>query len=412
MLRSYLRIAFKVLLRRPFFTFVSLFAISFTLLVLTMATSIIDHLWGPMAPETRQDRTLGLYYMQMTGDDWIWDGGPGYRMLDDHVRTLPDVERVAIFTEQALVASYQTGEKTELWAKRTDGQFWQVFDFEFVEGRPITDDDERNAAPVAVINVATRERLFGDRPAVGESLAIDGQRFSVVGVVANVSSLRFNPFSDVWVPISTAKNSSYREGFFGDFKAVVVAHDRADLGSITAEFKARLPNIQLPDPEHYDKVEASLDTAVEWAAKDFFGKYEESQSARFWGAIALLGFLFMLLPSVNLVNVNVSRIMERASEIGVRKAFGASSRTLVAQFVVENLVLTLIGGALGFLLSLGALELLSGSGFVPYAEFELNLRVFGVGLALALFFGLISGVYPAWRMSRLDPVEALRGRSR
>lgn len=423
MLRSYLRIALKVMHRRPFFTFVSLFAISFTLVVLTIASAILDHLFGPMAPETRQDRTVGLYYQQMSGDDWIWDGSPGYALLDQQVRTLPDVERVTLFTENMLVASYQTGEKTELYSKRTDGQFWQVFDFELLEGRAITDDDEANAAPVAVINASTRKRLFGDQPATGQTLALDGQSFQVVGVVADVSSLRRNPFSDVWVPISTAKSSGYREGIFGDFRALIVARDRADLPRIRAEFQSRLAHIQLPDPEHYDTLEAGLDSWFEWNAKGFFGElgfdaYDGFQdqadgnlSARFWASILLIGFLFMLLPSVNLINVNVSRIMERSSEIGVRKAFGASSRTLVGQFIVENLVLTLIGGALGLLLSQGALELLSGTGLVPYADFDVNLRVFGYGLLIALFFGLLSGVYPAWRMSRLDPIEALRGRS-
>ena len=104
--------------------------------------------------------------------------------------------------------------------------------------------------------------------------------------------------------------------------------------------------------------------------------------------------------------------MERASEIGVRKAFGASSRTLVGQFIVENLVLTMIGGLCGFLLSAIVLRALNESGLIPYAQFTLNYRVFLYGLALATFFGLLSGVYPAWRMSRLHPVAALKGASR
>jgi putative ABC transport system permease protein len=120
----------------------------------------------------------------------------------------------------------------------------------------------------------------------------------------------------------------------------------------------------------------------------------------------------MLLPAVNLINLNTSRIMERASEIGVRKAFGASSRTLVGQFVIENLVLTLVGAAIGFVVSAMALGAINGSGWIQYAELSLNYRIFGWGAALAVVFGLLSGVYPAWRMSRLHPVQALKGASR
>jgi putative ABC transport system permease protein len=119
---------------------------------------------------------------------------------------------------------------------------------------------------------------------------------------------------------------------------------------------------------------------------------------------------FMILPTVNLVNINLSRILDRSSEIGVRKAFGASSWTLVGQFVVENVVLTLVGGAIGLVLAGAALHAINASGVIPYAQLALNFRVFLYGLAIALFFGLFSGVYPAWRMSRLHPVMALRGR--
>jgi putative ABC transport system permease protein len=112
---------------------------------------------------------------------------------------------------------------------------------------------------------------------------------------------------------------------------------------------------------------------------------------------------------VNLVNLNTSRIMERASEIGVRKAFGASSRTLVGQFIVENLVLTLVGAAIGFVLAAWLLQVINTSGVIQYAELSLNYRIFGWGVLLAMAFGLLSGVYPAWRMSRMHPVQALKG---
>jgi putative ABC transport system permease protein len=120
----------------------------------------------------------------------------------------------------------------------------------------------------------------------------------------------------------------------------------------------------------------------------------------------------MLLPTVNLININVSRILERASEIGVRKTFGASSWTLVGQFVIENVVLTLIGGLIGFVLSFAVLRGITAAGILAHAEFHMNYRVFLIGMLMTLFFGLFSGVYPAWRMSRLHPVQALRGASR
>ena len=101
--------------------------------------------------------------------------------------------------------------------------------------------------------------------------------------------------------------------------------------------------------------------------------------------------------------------MERSSEIGVRKAFGASSKTLVWQFIVENVIITLIGGLISLLMAAIVLHIINQSDIIPYAQLSLNLRIFCYSLIICLFFGLFSGVYPAFKMSRMFPVEALRG---
>jgi putative ABC transport system permease protein len=415
MLRNYLKIALKVLLRRKFFTFISLFAVSFTLVVLMVAVAFLDHIFGPRAPETRADRTLGIYRLDMSapGGRGHWNGGAGYRFLDRYLRTLPDVENISFFMEAQPAYAYQHGEKIETYLKRTDGAFWQILDFTFLEGGPYSEEDEKNRNFVAVINEATRRKFFGDQTAVGKMIEIEAQRFRVVGVVANVPILRLIPFSDVWVPISTLKTNAYRDELVGDFVGLILARSAADFPEIKAEVQARLQQVEFPDPRQWNQLRGQAQTFFEFIAQQFFHDEEgRDQSLKLLLTIIAMGGLFMLLPTVNLMNINVSRIMERASEIGVRKAFGASSWTLVGQFVTENVLLTLIGGAIGFVLSRFVLQAIEASGWFPYANFDLNARIFLGALGCAIIFGLLSGVYPAWKMSRLNPVAALKGGGR
>ena len=411
MIGNYLKIALKVLLRRRFYTFISLFGIAFTLVVLTVAAAFLDHVFGAHPPETRADRTRGVYMIYTANATTTRTVTfPGYAFLDRYVRTLPGVERVSLYTFQEKVVTYKDGARIEAYRKYTDGAFWQILDFRFLEGGPFTakDDEERNR--VAILNATTRQRFFGDQPAVGRTVEIDGERFRVVGVVEDVSYLRITPFADVWLPIGTIKNESYRTAFLGNFMAAILAPRAADLPRIAEEYRSALARVESPTPGRFTVVSGGIDTPFGMLSRMLFSnKLAENRSPQLLGWLLGIAFLFMLLPTVNLVNISVSRILERASEIGVRKAFGASSRTLVGQFLVENLVLTLIGGLVGFLLAALVVAAINGSGLFPYARFTFNHRVFLYGFLLTLFFGVLSGVYPAWKMSRLHPVDALKG---
>jgi putative ABC transport system permease protein len=414
MLRNYLKVAWKVLLRRKFFTAISLFGISFTLVVLMVATAILDHMWAAYPPETRQSRTLTVYRAQLLGPHSTWNSAPGYRLLDRYARNLPGVERFSIASGPGSVQSFVAGQKITSQMRRTDAEYWKILDFDFVEGGPFNTQDVAEARFVAVINQTTRDKLLGEGSALGRTIEADGQRFRVVGVVPDVSATRTTAYADLWVPITTSKSDFYKEQIMGEFKGIALLVPGASREALKEEFRSRLKRVDLPDPKQYTTVVARFETPFEGVAGEMFGGRgeEETHTERLWGAIILAALLFMLLPTVNLVNLNVSRIMERASEVGVRKAFGASSRTLVGQFVVENIMLSLIGGAIGLLLSVVALGALNQSQLIPYADFHLNLRIFLYGVALAVVFGVVSGVYPAWRMSRLNPVQALKGATR
>lgn len=414
MLKHYVLLSLKVLLRRKFFTFVSIFGISFTLMVLMVVTAIADHRLGPGKPETAQSRMLGVRYATMTGPSNRSGGNPGFRLFT-YAQNLPGVELLSVFSSpNGAVTLYVNGERMTRAFKYTDAAFWQILDFEFLEGAPYVAADVAQARPVAVINRSTRARLFGDRDAVGQVIEAEDINYRVVGVVEDVPILRFEPYSDIWVPYTTQRSEAYRTGLMGRFWLLALARDRAAFAGIRDEFNARLSRAEFDDPRRFNRIVAPFETKFESFARNSPFADSESTEPQTWRLVlflAIAALLFVALPTVNLINLNVSRILERASEIGVRKAFGAPARTLVGQFVVENVVLTVVGGLAGLALSGAVLRAINQSGVLPYSQLAVNVRVFGYGMLIAVVFGLLSGVYPAWRMARLHPVSALRGGS-
>ncbi len=411
MLTNYLKLAWKVLQRRKVFTAISLFGTSFTLVVLTVAVALFDHTLSPMPPEVHLDRTLVMNRARMQGDGNTWQGPPGYKLVNDYARHLPGVELMTVQTEGSLATSFVDGRKIESTLKHTDAEFWRVYQFAFLEGSAYGGADVDSARLVMVINETSRTRFFGEASALGRYIDADGQRFRVIGVVRDVPSLR-TPSADLYAPLSTQKSKGWQEEYLGEFTPAFLLAQNARPEDVRAELHSRMATWKSPEKSNWKTLSANLETPFEGMGRNLYpGDTEFTRTYGGFLTMLLAGasLMFMALPAINLVNLNVSRIMERAPEIGVRKAFGASSRTLVVQFVVENLALTLIGGVIGFLLAGFVLRSINQSGLIPYAALTLNLRIFVWGIALAVVFGLLSGVYPAWRMSRVHPVVALKG---
>ncbi|MGV3504634.1 MAG: ABC transporter permease [Adhaeribacter sp.] len=409
MLKNYLKIAWKVLLRRKFFTFISLFGISFTLMILMVASSLIDHATGPVRPETRLDRTLFVNFIRLTGKDGQMSTFPSRYFMNHYVASMKTPEKIAFSKMFKGVNSYVNNKRVALDLRYADATFWEVLEFEFLEGQPYNQKENREAARVAVITEHARRQYFGDQvSAVGKTLVADGVRYLVKGVVKDVAISRLNSYADIWVPLTLAPASAGDTGLHGDYMAILQAASPAGLDDMKAEYQRIVSRVKLPDPKHFDTFSSHADGILEGMVRQLMGNGEHSNLGKFFGMVFLVTLLFMLMPTINLVNINVSRILERSSEIGVRKAFGASSRTLIGQFLVENIFLTLLGGALGLVLSVGMMQLINDSNVIAHANLQLNWRLFAIGIALSLLFGLISGVYPAYKMSKLQAVEALK----
>ncbi|MGI4832766.1 MAG: ABC transporter permease [Janthinobacterium lividum] len=413
MLLSYLKIAWRGWQRRKFFTAISLFGISFTLMMLVVLFALFDHAVGARAPERRTDRLLFINRMVLQGPEAQGSSSVGYAFLERHVRPLRTPEVVSVneaYPVNIMLYVGQQGIKAD--RRYTDGNLWRVLDFDFVAGRPYNATEVRDAAHVLVLNETVARRCFGTAAAaVGRAVQLEGEPYRVVGVVADIPTSRELTYAECWVPTTTTTADLRDPNYQGPFQAILLARQAADVPLIQAEYQQVLRRLPIPDPQQYKEIHSYARTLLaHYMANHSNEAGQDGDAGAFWRRWLGLGLLFMLLPALNLVNINVSRTLERAAEIGVRKAFGATAGRLAGQFLVENVLLTLLGGALGLGLAALVLHLLNTSQFIPYAHLGLSGPVFGVGLGLALVFGLLSGAYPAYKMSKLPANQALKGR--
>lgn len=408
MFRNYLLTAYKVFMRRKLFTAINLVCIVLTLLVPMVVMALIENTFFPSGMG-KSDRVLEIGLMRSESPKtYHFRTTPlGYKLIEKYLKPMKSVERVAATTALRTVPIYQDSRLTELKMRRVDADYWSVLDFTLLAGRLPTIEDDDLGRHVAVINKESAAKLFGSATAIGKTVSIDGQQLRVIGVVEMPYS-DGRAFADIWAPLGTLPSSAFRHEMHGDFTALLLARDKSDIPMIRKDVEAIARSVEFDDPKQWHKAMFWADGRFDAFARAMLGNFFQADS----GATKLLTvvgaamLVFLLLPALNLVNLNSGRILERSSEIGVRKAFGATNAQLAGQLIVENVLLCLVGGIVGLACTVLALSLLQGP---SSAARLLNLAFMGTSLLITLVFGLLSGVLPAWKMSRLDPVHALKG---
>lgn len=411
MLKNYFLIAIAVLKRRKFFTFISLFGISFTLTILIVATAFVDNMTSSTYPEVNRDRSLYITTVQQksTKNHAQMNGPASFYYLDRYVGTLQTPAKVAISSFYAVTNAYINNKKLAINLKFTNDEFWDVFEYHFIEGKPYSLQQINNGERVAVISEDTKKDYFGDvQSVVGKYIEADNVQYRVSGVVKSVPVTMPLSYADLYVPYTVSKTDYKQKTHMGNFTAVLMAATKADVAKMKEEYAAVVSKIK-PDDKEYDVFISIADSYVaSFIRNSPLGSSDESGISKLILIVSLFLVFFLLLPTLNLVNINISRIMERSSEIGVRKAFGASGTTLVGQFIVENLILTFLGCIIGIIISLIILLVMNNSYMIANMHLSINITVLLYSMAACIIFGLLSGVYPAWRMSRLQVVTALK----
>ena len=297
----------------------------------------------------------------------------------------------------------------------TDAGYWQIFDHTFVEGAPFTQADFEAGIRLVVLSEETARKLFGNDSAVGREVVIEFKSYRVCGVVKEVPNPLMVSYGQVFAPYTCNAElmapSTYGENIPGQFCACMLARSSADFETIRQELQGQV--------ERYNKGKRDTDLSFPAGAVTQLDMamgsnnfYKVDWKNYFLDKGSFLLFL-LVIPALNLIGVIQSSLQKRIEEIGMRRAFGATRWDIINQVLSENMVMTLIGAAIGIVLSIGMLFV--ARSFLFNAEVRLTVPMLirpGLFLAafiLAFLLNLLSAMIPAWHTMRKPIVDAIYG---
>jgi len=285
-------------------------------------------------------------------------------------------------------------------------EYQYVSNLTLAEGSFITKQDYRGRSRVVVLGSELAENLFGLRSPVGEAVRIDGRQFRVIGVLESKGTAFGNEDLMAYAPLSTVQSTLtvQRTSSIGHtIQAISIqAKSKEQIDSAKWEISNILrQRHHIREGEDDDFTVMSMDAILSAADQ----MYVIGQLIM--GAIAGIS---LLVGGIGIMNIMLVSVTERTREIGLRKAVGAKRRDILTQFLIEAAVLSSCGGAIGVLLGWFIVKIASDAvanmGFPFPAVVPGDVIALAVGVAV--FVGLASGLYPAVRAARLDPIESLR----
>jgi putative ABC transport system permease protein len=299
----------------------------------------------------------------------------------------------------------------------TTPAYAEVHQFGMAAGRFITEDDEHHMANVAVLGSAVAEYLYPFDNPIGQAVRLGQHFYEIVGVMdermptggtgGSQAAEEFN--NDVYIPMQTCKVRFGEKIFIRQSGAR--SGEQVQLSQVTLTVSDT--NKVRSTGDIVRRLLADYHIKNDWAVTVPLDRLEEAERAknRYQVLLAFIASISLLVGGIGIMNIMLATVTERTREIGIRRALGAKRRDIIVQFLIEAVVQTTLGGLIGMLLgfvsiyAIPPLFRLIAKSNVPT---KLHIPSIFLSLAVAMGVGVLFGLYPAWRASRLDPIEALR----
>ncbi len=279
----------------------------------------------------------------------------------------------------------------EVTVEGTNQNYPDVRNFHLLDGRFLTETEVDQRKKIAVIAQKIVSDLFGGVNPIGETILINGQRFSVIGVMEPKGEVLGQDLDNyVFIPLTSAErllgttrlNTIYVQAASSDQASLAIAE-------IAAIFEGKFGKPDLVRITSQDQLLGTMD----------------SMSATLTMMLGAIAGISLLVGGIGIMNIMLVSVTERTREIGIRKAIGAKRRDILAQFLVESIILSISGGILGIVIGIIVSQVVSSSlGWVTIISIWSILLSFSFAVLVGIFFG----IYPALKASKLDPIVALR----
>ncbi len=346
--------------------------------------------------------------------DMSWNSIPsGVRVITEETRQeleeISGVEKVSLYTfrNYANMVFFQNEEfNGELYG--IDENYLSVYGLQVKSGRGFTESDYKNFRKVILVDTTTVSNLFGGENPVGKCVEIQGDVFTVVGVVALSEEFAptINSLNDYYLYADTSSGAIYLPDAvwatayqFDEPQNVAIKVSNTDVMTTAGQAAADLlTQTQIVDPDNSDFDYRSQDMLEQ--AQQLQSMSESTNAQLIW-----IAGISLLVGGIGVMNIMLVSVTERTSEIGLKKAIGAKKKRILLQFLTEAAVLTSLGGIIGVVSGIGLAQLISAMMQIPVA---IDATAILISVVFSTLIGVIFGLLPATQAANLNPIEALR----